>query len=197
MIRSHGFTLIELLIVVAIIAILAAIAVPNFLEAQTRAKVSRVRSDHRTIASAFEMYRIDNNKLPPFINVATPLWFSGSPGMFRNLTTPIAYMNSGSSFVDPFRENGVYNDGYKWHTMRMISQDKRWGDYLLPYKGRIQIKEYGMLASGPDRDADDQVGGGRSSIIIYDGTNGTISDGDLWVIDGRLQLDGTNFRDRR
>ncbi len=59
-----GFTLIELLIVVAIIAILAAIAVPNFLEAQTRAKVSRVKADVRSIATALEAYRIDQNLYP-------------------------------------------------------------------------------------------------------------------------------------
>ncbi len=57
----RAFTLIELLIVVAIISILAAIAVPNFLEAQTRAKVSRVKSDLRTLATAMEAYFVDNN----------------------------------------------------------------------------------------------------------------------------------------
>ncbi len=57
--EGGGFTLIELLIVVAIIAILAAIAIPNFLEAQTRSKVSRVKSDLCIIATAVESYTVD------------------------------------------------------------------------------------------------------------------------------------------
>ncbi len=61
---KKGFTLIELLIVVAIIAILAAIAVPNFLEAQVRSKVSRVKSDQRSLATALEAYYVDNNLYP-------------------------------------------------------------------------------------------------------------------------------------
>ena len=60
-IMKRGFTLIELLIVVAIIAILAAIAVPNFLEAQTRAKITRVKSDLRTLATGVESYMVDHN----------------------------------------------------------------------------------------------------------------------------------------
>lgn len=61
---KKGFTLIELLIVVAIIAILAAIAVPNFLEAQVRSKVSRVKSDQRSYATGIEAYFVDNNLYP-------------------------------------------------------------------------------------------------------------------------------------
>lgn len=64
-VRSAGFTLIELLIVVAIIAILAAIAVPNFLEAQTRAKISRVKADIRAMSTGLETYVIDHTKYPP------------------------------------------------------------------------------------------------------------------------------------
>ena len=58
-VAREGFTLIELLIVVAIIAMLAAIAVPNFLEAQARAKVARAKADLRTIATALESYSVD------------------------------------------------------------------------------------------------------------------------------------------
>jgi len=118
-----GFTLIELLIVVAIIAILAAIAVPNFLEAQTRAKVSRVKNDQRAIATALETYRVDYNKYPPqgpktiatypFINDITrvyggdsPLHAPGNLPIAWNLSTPVAYVSSTVAvFKDPFFAN--------------------------------------------------------------------------------------------
>lgn len=97
--RTQAFTLIELLIVVAIIAILAAIAVPNFLEAQTRSKVSRVASDMRTIATAVEAYAVDNNTYPYSESVGGALFMvpEGYPRLNAverpgGLTTPIAYM---------------------------------------------------------------------------------------------------------
>ena len=98
-----AFTLIELLIVVAIIAILAAIAVPNFLEAQTRSKVSRVKADIRTVVTAIESYFVDNNKYPPTPYSSDSVGLSG--GILRVvptlISTPVAYVST-ASFTDPF-----------------------------------------------------------------------------------------------
>ncbi len=109
-----GFTLIELLIVVAIIAILAAIAVPNFLEAQVRSKVARSKSDMRTTATALEAYNVDAGKYPPWLQAFTKPCFSlvGNTdtdamwGLCR-LTTPMAYLTSVP--MDVFRAQGQRN----------------------------------------------------------------------------------------
>jgi len=99
-VRSRGFTLIELLIVVAIIAILALIAVPNFLEAQTRSKVSRVKADLRSLATALEAYMADWNSYT-FSDLGDNI-YNYVQG-FCLLTTPIAYITTIPR--DPFGEH--------------------------------------------------------------------------------------------
>lgn len=100
--KRAAFTLVELLIVVVIIAILAAIAIPNFLEAQIRSKVSRARTDLRTVAVALESYAADENKYPPMLGhwgqeghrengygySRNEFWIGIPP----QLSTPIAYL---------------------------------------------------------------------------------------------------------
>ena len=109
---SAGFTLIELLIVVAIIGILAAIAVPNFLNAQLRAKIARVEADIHAQATALEQYRLDNNRYPESLR---------PPPRLMRLSTPIAYMATVPP--DPFGDPLSGTLGYYHYVAREHEPD--------------------------------------------------------------------------
>ena len=86
--RRGGFTLVEIMIVVAIIALLAAIAVPNFLRARKRSQATRVLEDLRILDSATDQYAIETNKstgatpgigdLKNYIKAGTVLYSTGA-----------------------------------------------------------------------------------------------------------------------
>lgn len=65
---EDGFTLIEMMIVVAIIAILTAIALPKFNESLAMANTSRVQADLQSLDTAIAMYKVQNNRAPQDIS---------------------------------------------------------------------------------------------------------------------------------
>jgi len=84
--NQKGFTLIELLIVVAIIGIIAAIAIPNLLNAIDRGKQKRTMADIRSLGTAVESYAVDNNFYPKVNSYAAvtpflqPIYIKTAPG---------------------------------------------------------------------------------------------------------------------
>lgn len=77
---ERGFTLVEIMIVVAIIALLAAIAIPNVLRGRTSANESASIGNMRALVSSLEMYRSTNNVYPDTAGVAAPAWLAAMYG---------------------------------------------------------------------------------------------------------------------
>jgi len=185
---KKGFTLIELLIVVAIIAILAAIAIPNFLDAQVRSKVSRVKADLRTIATALEAYTVDKNRVPREINTNAG-WYTaidilmypgGAAGiLWWGLTTPLSYLTR-VDFIDPFQDTTVGNPlDERRYTYHDIKANIDHNPASLFWPAALEFYGAWRLGSvGPDK----MYGHGfaTSAQLVYDPTNGTNSLGNIW-----------------
>ena len=89
--NKKGFTLIELLIVVAIIGIIAAIAIPNLLNAIQRGKQKRTMADMRSIATAVEAFSVDNNRYPSGGSPLSAIRSSVEPRYIKKLPTVDAW----------------------------------------------------------------------------------------------------------
>ena len=198
-VKSKGFTLIELLIVVAIIGILAAIAVPNFLNAQIRAKVARCKSDLKALGMAQEQYFLDNNRYT-------------YPFRLHPLTSPVNYIASipVDVFAPPHTTANANSESgaqFTWYRYVYGFKDTSWGGstdlhkahcadyyaYFPPFAQRSQAESlavaracptaYLIKSFGPNTGKPSLAGGGNGDdfTLRYDSSNGMVSLGDIAV----------------
>ncbi|MCA9411810.1 MAG: prepilin-type N-terminal cleavage/methylation domain-containing protein [Candidatus Omnitrophica bacterium] len=187
--RHRGFTLIELLIVIAIILILIAIALPNFLEAQMRARVVRSKGEIRTLSIAMESYKLDWGYYPSFSfpnYTLVPRVIAG----LTWLTSPNAYISSIPH--DPFPGDqgpGGHNmqgepysyilDGIQYPKTEFLAHPDLNGAGIL--------RTWAIYSVGPDRPMAEVKANSNANpvcnsgnpVFSYSPTNGTKSRGDI------------------
>lgn len=178
--KSRGFTYVEITMVAGSVALMFAIAVPNYAESQVRAQVSRTRAEISALMSALEDYRVDHRIYPP----------NREPGVSNGwdlvaLTTPVAYISSLPLDVFTIAPAPVYGYGvrlgepgpqpYAYLNAMQVDEAgfKDTGKQLQGFVGAL------LWGHGPDRKSS-PLEKSEGIVTPYDPTNGTFSGGDIY-----------------
>ena len=150
--KQKGFTLIELLIVVAIIGILAAIAIPNLLTAMQRSKQKRTMADIRSIATAWEAFATDNNDY--------------DVSAYALLTeVPVTDLTGGDEALSPtYIKNMPVNDG--WGNAYYFGMDTAGQEYVIVSGGRNGAQE-AATAAGATTHFDCDIVYSNGSFVVF------------------------------
>ena len=199
--KATGFTVIELLIVIAIISIIAAIAVPNLMSANVRAKVSGAKADMGSIAIALEDYKVDdearNYPIEPGSLGYAPDVIAKPNKAFDDPSDAIGlgelvFPEEASDSVylhripgDPFNdgseedwngESGAHNNHYCYFTADKSGEPSS-----------TEAKYWALVSYGPDKDLDVEDYGEAKDAVdngtnLYNPDNGITSSGDIVII---------------
>ena len=168
-------------VMLPIIGILAAIAVPNFLHAQLRARVATVQAEQRNLAVALESFRVFEGRLPTVaefydgtrLSDPPPAGVAPTPAERRTLTSPVSHIAALPG--DPFREReyhyGYWTNGKIW-ILRSVGPDRQITADLSELGEALEAMsppEMGRPRDWPQRLLN----------MLYDPTNGITSDGDI------------------
>jgi prepilin-type N-terminal cleavage/methylation domain-containing protein len=188
--KNRGFTLMEVAILLLIVSVLVAIAIPQFRAAEIKSKIALVRGQLNTVALALESYSTDNDTYPP-CNYSEPAVYDKADDggssrtsyyTLRNLTTPVAYLSSIPE--DPFADTPItptFDQGYSrfGHVNAAYGYRHAKGSNRPTFPFYEQYdQEWALTSVGPDRDYD-SWGTNKDNLIFYDPTNGILSNGDI------------------
>ncbi len=190
---NKGFTLVELLIVVAIIGILAAIAVPNFNDSLIRSKVARMHHDARILGTAIETYVIDYGWYPYGKNCDPTKALCSVVGtadsvldkQIPNLASPIEYIHSfpvdlfNNKFSTASNKSLKYSVTYAALFQQVIQRNPCKGIMEAPASDMRTTFTWSVYSLGPDKKASQYYDLAYWMQMPYNSSNGIRSMGDI------------------